>query len=289
MNYFFHLLILLEIYSILALSLNLLVGFAGSLTLAHGAFFGIGAYITALLLVSGRIGFVPAALLAVGGTASIASLLGLASLRFKGDRFVLASLAFQVLLTAVLVNWVRFTQGPFGIAGIPRPVVLGLRLVEQRDFAWFSTLISGGVLTFLVGVCRSPFGRALRAMRDDETALRVLGKPVIWLRFQAMTVSSGCAAAAGALYACYVRFVDPSSFTLDESIIILSMVVVGGSGNLRGPVIGAVVLTLLPEALRFASIPSASVGNVRMLVYGLALIVSMRYRPQGLAGDYPLD
>lgn len=289
MSYLYHLLIMLEIYCILSLSLNLIVGYTGLLSLAHGAFFAVGAYITAIVLTSGASGYLGATLLAIGGTSLLASLLGVASLQFKGDRFVLVSLGFQVLVTAVLVNWVNVTQGPFGITGIPRPEVLGLRLTDQRNFVLFATIISSAVMVFLIGLCRSPFGRTLRALREDETAMLVLGKPTGWLKVQTVTVSSACVAIAGSLYACYVSFVDPSGFGLDESIVILSMVIVGGAGNARGPVIGAILLTLLPEALRFFALPSAYLGNMRMVIYGLALVVSMRFRPQGLMGDYQLD
>lgn len=289
MSYFYHIVVLLEIYCILSLSLNLLVGYTGLLTFAHGAFFGVGAYITALSLVSARTGFFTSALLAMGGTCLIASLLSLASLRFKGDRFVLASLGFQVLVTTVLLNWVIVTRGPFGINAIPRPSFLGFSLIQQRDFALFATLVSAAAIAFLVGVCKSPFGRTLRAIREDETALVVLGKPTFLFKSQAMTVSAACAALAGSLYASYVSFVDPTGFSLDESIVILSMVIIGGAGNLLGPLIGAVLLTLLPEALRLFALPSASLGNIRMVIYGLALILVMRFRPQGLAGDYKFE
>jgi branched-chain amino acid transport system permease protein len=289
MNYIYHLSIFLEIYLVLSLSLNLLVGYTGLLTLAHGAFFGIGAYITALSLTSGNGNFVGAVLLAVVGTAFLAALLGIASLHFTGEHFLLMSLAFQILLTAVLRNWNGVTHGPLGITSIPRPHVLNFRLDSQMEFFIFATVISGIVIVVLIRICRSPFGRALRAIRDNELAMVGLGKPVVSLKLQTMTIASACAAVAGSLYACYVSFVDPTGFNIDESIVILSMVVIGGAGNVLGPALGAILLTLLPEFLRLVLPSSNAVGNVRMLIYGMSMIVLMRFRPQGIAGEYQLD
>jgi len=132
----------------------------------------------------------------------------------------------------------------------------------------------------------SPFGRALQAMRDDELAARSLGIPVDWLKLQAFALASALVGVAGGLYACYVSYIDPTSFSLNESILMLSMVIIGGTGNVRGPLVGAAVLILLPEALRFMSLPDAIAANVRLLAYGLLLIIMMHLRPQGLAGKY---
>jgi branched-chain amino acid transport system permease protein len=132
----------------------------------------------------------------------------------------------------------------------------------------------------------SPFGRAMQAMRDDELAARSVGIPVDWLKLQAFALASALVGVAGGLYAAYVSYIDPTSFGLNESILMLSMVIVGGTGNVRGPLVGAAVLILLPEALRFLAMPDAIAANVRLLAYGLLLVIMMRLRPQGLAGAY---
>jgi branched-chain amino acid transport system permease protein len=132
----------------------------------------------------------------------------------------------------------------------------------------------------------SPFGRALQAMRDDELAARSIGIPVNWLKLQAFALASAMVGIAGGLYASYVSYIDPTSFSLNESILMLSMVIIGGTGNVRGPLTGAAVLILLPEALRFLQLPDAVAANVRLLAYGLLLILMMHLRPQGLAGTY---
>ena len=145
------------------------------------------------------------------------------------------------------------------------------------------------VVGFLGIIYRSPFGRTLRAIRDDELAARSLGKRAVSYRVRSVAIASACAAIAGGLYATYIRFIDPTSFTTDESIAMLSMVIVGGTGNFRGPIVGAVLLVLLPEALRFLAIPESIAANLRLIIYGLLLIGMMRLRPQGIAGEYQFD
>ena len=196
------------------------------------------------------------------------------------------SIAVQTLLYAVLYNWTDLTNGPFGISGISRPVIIDYSFVTTGSI----TVLYGGLalgLGMVMALLKwSPFGRALQAMRDDELAARSVGIPVDWLKLQAFALASAMVGIAGGLYAAYVSYIDPTSFSLNESILMLSMVIVGGTGNVRGPLIGAAVLILLPEALRFLHLPDAVAANVRLLAYGLLLVVMMHLRPQGLAGTY---
>ncbi len=136
---------------------------------------------------------------------------------------------------------------------------------------------------------QSPFGRSLQAMRDDELAARSLGLPVRLLKIESFLIASAMVGVAGGMYAAYVSYIDPTSFTLDESILMLSMVIVGGTGNVRGPIIGAAVLIAIPEILRFLALPDAIAANMRLLIYGLLLILMMHLRPQGLAGKYRFE
>lgn len=286
MNYLYHLLIYFEIYAIVALSLNLLIGYGGLLQVAHAAYYGIGAYVAALLWTKLGLGFFPV-LLAGAATAGVLSLLvSLPAWRFRGDYFVMISIAVQTLIYALLYNWTGLTNGPFGISGIPRPVILNYVFVTTGSIA----LLFGGMGLALGGVVAllkwSPFGRALQAMRDDELAARSVGIPVDWLKLQAFALASALVAVAGGLYAAYVSYIDPTSFGLNESILMLSMVIVGGTGNVRGPLVGAAVLILMPEALRLLEMPDSIAANVRLLAYGLLLVVMMHLRPQGLAGAY---
>jgi branched-chain amino acid transport system permease protein len=296
MNYVLHLLIYFNLYAILALSLNLVVGYCGLLTLAHAGYFAVGAYTYALLAKVAGLGFIPAAAGGMIVPALLSLAVSLPSWRFKGDFFVMVSLAVQALLFSLLYNWfsagsplgswANLTNGPFGIAGVPRPTVFGYRFDAIGSIAVLSfVLLVASALVFW-RLKRSPWGRLLRAMRDDELAARGLGKNTRLAKLQAFAVACAFAGLAGVIYASYVSYIDPSSASLDESILMLSMLLVGGAGNFRGPLVGAAVLIAIPEMLRFAAIPDTVAANLRLLLYGLLLVVMMHLRPQGLAGEY---
>lgn len=286
MNYAFHLLVYFEIYAVVSLSLNLLIGYSGLLQVAHAAYYGIGAYTAALLWITLGIGFFPGLLAGAFAAGLLSLLVSLPAWRFKGDYFVMISIAVQTLIYAALYNWTDLTNGPFGISGIPRPVILDYVFVTPGSIS----LLYGGIgvaLGALVARIKwSPFGRALQAMRDDELAARSVGIPVNMLKIQAFALASALVGVAGGLYAAYVSYIDPTSFGLNESLLMLSMVIVGGTGNVRGPLAGAAVLILLPEALRLLELPDSIAANVRLLAYGLLLVVMMHLRPQGIAGVY---
>lgn len=286
MNYFYHLIIYFEIYAIVAMSLNLLIGYGGLLQVAHAAYYGIGAYAAALLWTKFGWGFFPG--LAVGAFAAgvLSLLVSLPAWRFKGDYFVMISIAVQTLIYATLYNWTELTNGPFGITGIARPVIAGYSFVTTGSITVLYGVLAMGLGMIMALLKWSPFGRALQAMRDDELAACSIGIPVNWLKLQAFALASAMVGIAGGLYASYVSYIDPTSFSLDESILMLSMVIIGGTGNVRGPLTGTAVLILLPEALRFMELPDAVAANVRLLAYGLLLVLMMHLRPQGLAGTY---
>lgn len=286
MNYILHILIMISVYSILSLSLNLPVGYTGLLSLAQAAFYGIGAYAATLLMMKVGINFFVALAIAVILSATFSLLVSYPSIRLKGDYFILASLAFQIIIFTILYNWIDLTRGPYGIPGIPRPEILGIKFDDLYKFFALSGSIAFGIFLFTKKLYSSPFGLVLKAIREDELSAISLGKNVKKFKILAFAISSGIAAIAGTLYAAYVTYIDPTSFTLDESIFILSIVIVGGSGNLRGPVIGTLLMILLPEGLRFLGIPDSVAPNVRQIIYALILILLMRFRPQGLAGVY---
>lgn len=289
MNYLLHILIMISIYTILTLSLNLPVGYTGLLSLAQAAFYGIGAYVVTLLMINLGIHFFIALIIAIVFSATLSLLISYPSTRLKDDYFILASLAFQIIIFTILYNWIDLTRGPYGIPGIPRPEILGIRFDNLYKFFG----LSGGMafLVFLIAkrLYSSPFGLVLKAIREDELSAISIGKNVKKFKILAFAISSGIAAIAGALYACYVTYIDPTNFNLDESIFILAVVIVGGSGNLRGPVIGTLLMILLPEGLRFLGIPDSVAANVRQIIYAMILILLMRFRPQGLAGEYRFE
>lgn len=299
MNYLLHLLIYFNIYVILALGLNLVVGYCGLLTLAHAGYFAVGAYAYALATLKLGCGFIPASLLAISAGALLSLAISLPAWRFKGDFFVMVSLAVQTLIFSLLYNWFNpgsepgswsnLTNGPFGLAGISKPVIGSIKFATIGNVASLSTVISilSAVLVWML--VASPWGRLLKAIRDDELAARGLGKNTRLAKMQAMAVACALAAMAGAIYSSYVSYVDPSSASLDESILLLCMVLVGGAGNFRGPLVGALVLLAIPEFLRFTHFPDAVAANARLLAYGGLLVIMSHFRPQGLAGEYRLE
>ncbi len=288
MNYVLHILIMISLYTILSLSLNLPVGYAGLLSLAQAAFYGIGAYTATLLMMKTGINFFIATFLAIILSATLSLLVSYPSIRLRGDYFILASLAFQVIVFTLLYNWIDLTRGPYGIPGIPKPEIFGTSFDSLPKFFMLSGGIAVGILFIMKRLHNSSFGLVLKAIRDDELSAMSIGKNVNRFKILAFAISSGLAAIAGALFAVYMTYIDPTSFTLDESIFILSIVLVGGSGNLKGPVIGALLMILLPEGLRFLGIPDSVAPNARQIIYALVLILLMRFRPQGLAGEYKL-
>jgi len=300
-NYIFHLTIMLGIYSILAYSMNLVTGYGGLLVFCHAAFYGIGAYAYALLQIGGgasrfsdellftaAVPFGAAILGAILVAGLSAFVIGRISLRFRGDFFVFATLGFQMIVFVVLYNWTELSRGAFGIYGIPRPELLGWKIKELWQYVILVGLVNALVLPILFVLYRSPFGLSLKALRDNERAAESLGISAQHQYLSAFVIAAGCAGLAGALFASYVTYIDPSSFQLKESIFILSLLLLGGSGNRLGPVIGVVVMTLLPEALRFVGLPDSVAPNMREIIYGMILILLMYKRPQGIAGGYAL-
>lgn len=289
MNYVIPLLITVFIYWILAQSLNLLAGYTGLLSLAQAAFYGIGAYVSALLMMRAGWSFLAALFAGIVAAMLFSFLIGLPSLRLKGDFFVLATLGFQMIAFAVFNNWTGLTHGPFGISGIPKPQILGLAFQTPGAYLILAVALAALVHLLCWRLAISPFGKTLQAIREDEIATIALGKNVSAYKTSAFVLSAGLAAIGGALFACYITYIDPTSFTLDESIFIILILIVGGAGTLRGPVIGAIILVLLPEILRFMQVPDIVAPNLRQIIYGIVLVVLMRYRPQGLAGKYVFD
>lgn len=289
MNYFLHILIMICIYVILSLSLNLLVGYTGLLSLCHAAFYGIGAYTTTLFMVKLGMNFIPAVIAGIIMAMLISLIVSMPSLRLKGDYFVLAALGFQIIVFSLMYNLVGLTRGPYGIAGIPKPSIFGLAFDSIPLFFVLAVFIAGIVILISLTLYRSPFGRVLKAIREDEVMALSLGKNIAALKMQSFAIAAGIAAIAGSMYAVYVTYIDPTSFTIDESIFIIAIVLVGGSGNLKGPLIGTAFMIILPELLRFVGIPDTIAPNIRQMIYGSILVLLMLKRPQGIAGEYRME
>lgn len=286
MEYFLHILIISGIYIILTLSLNLIVGFTGLAALGHIAFACVGAYTSSLLALN--YGISPWIGLFIG--AFIASLFGLIigfpSMRLKGDYLALATFGFGVIVYSVSKNWIDLTRGPMGLPGIPKFAAFGFEL--QPVWAYLILVIVFVAISAFVmnRIVDSPFGRILKSVREDEVASISIGKNVNKYKLIVFIVGAFFAGIAGSLYAHYITFIDPSSFTVMESIAVLLMVVFGGMGSIEGSFIGALVLIIFPEMLRFLGMPSSIAAPIRQMIYGLLLIILMLKRPQGLIGKY---
>jgi branched-chain amino acid transport system permease protein len=286
MEYLIHIIIIASIYIILTLSLNLIVGFTGLAALGHIAFACIGAYTSSLLAL--HLGISPWIGLVIG--ASLASILGVIiaypSLRLRGDYLALATFGLGVIVYSVAKNWVGLTRGPMGLPGIPGFKFFGYEI--NNVWAYLILVLVFVSITFIVirNITNSPFGRILIGIREDEIASLTMGKNIIKYKLIVFIVGAFFAGIAGSLYAHYITFIDPSSFTAMESITVLLMVIFGGMASLSGSIVGAAVLIIFPELLRFIGMPSSIGAPLRQLIYGLLLVVFMILRPQGLIGKY---
>ena len=287
MEYLLHIGIMLCIYVILVLSTNLTVGMANLLTMCQAAFYGIGAYIGTFFLMQFNLPFVVVALIVMALTGLTSIVISYASVKLKGDYFILATLGFQMIVYTILYNWISVTRGPYGIPGIPAIKLFGVwSLNGIYSYFFLSLVLVMAVVWFFGQLQRSPYGRMLKAIRTDELSAQALGRNTIQLKSWAFFISAAFAGLAGIVYASYVSYIDPTSFTLDESIFIITALFIGGIGSrVWGSVVGAAVVVILPELLRFVGLPDAVAANLRQIIYGVVLIVLMFVKPQGLLGD----
>lgn len=286
--YLIHLLILIGIYLILALSLQLAMGFTGLLNLAHIAFFAIGAYASALLALNGApflFAFLFAGILAM----AFGFLLSVPTNKLKGDYLALATLAFTFVIYSIALNWTGLTRGPLGLPGIPKPSLFGLGFSSNFSFLILTLIIVLISYFILKKITSSPFGKVLEATRDNELATKVLGKNTFKMKSYALGISAFFAGIAGSLYAYYITFIDPSSFTIMQLIPILCIIIIGGLASLKGTVIATIILVLLPEPLRFIGFPSSIVGPMRQIIYAVLLLLIVIYKPKGFYGKVELE
>ncbi|MEK7180818.1 MAG: branched-chain amino acid ABC transporter permease [Patescibacteria group bacterium] len=288
MDYLIHLLILFAIYAILSLSLNLVMGYTGLLSVTHAAFFGIGAYATGILMAHAGFGFFTSLIIGIVLSGILSFIIGAILSRLSGDYFVLGTIGLNYLVLAVFTNWYDLTRGPLGIAGIPKPSLFGVSFFQNNYFLILSLAFL--VITFFISrfIVNSSFGRALKAIREDQKTLQVFGYNIFSYKLAIFTISGALAAIGGSLFASYITFINPASFDVMQSVFILAIVVLGGLGNLKGSLLGALILVAFPEFLRFIGFPSEIAAQTRQAIYGLLLVVLMLYRPQGLIGKYKL-
>ena len=231
MEYILHIAFMLNIYIMLVLSTNVTV-MANLLTLCQAAFYGIGAYIGTLFLMQFELPIIIIALCVMGLSGLCSIIITLASVKLKGDYFILATLGFQMVVYTILYNWIDVTNGPFGISGIPALKLLGIWEL-QGVYAYFAVSLIAVLLmvALFAGLKLSPYGRALRSLRSDEQSLQALGRDVSFLKGSAFFISAAFAGLAGMLYASYASYIDPTSFTLLESLFIVSALFIGGTDD----------------------------------------------------------
>ena len=273
---------LVAIFGILAATLNFIIGFAGIFSVAHAVFFGLGAYAgaqVALLLVPDALLACIVAAIVAGG---LSLCLALPALRVRGEYFVAASLGLQMMATTLFSEAKAFTGGIGGLVAIPRPTVFGVE-VGVLPMA----LAALALILFLTArLQRGAFGRTLQSIRDAESAAEALGKNVAAAKTLAVAFACAGAGIGGALFALHLSFVNVESFTMDQSVLVMAMVIIGGTGTLWGPIVGAIILLSLPAGLAFVPfIPATEVGAVQQIIYGLAMTLLMIFRPAGLVGD----
>ena len=292
---------LFAIFAILVVSLNLIIGYTGLLSIAHVAFFGIGAYTVAVLTTSPAYEQVPGHIRQFGWTffaalpvgmviaGAVALFVGGVLSRFRDDMFVLVSVGFAVIAHRVFLFWQPVTRGAFGIHEIAKPSIFGLVIDGRLEFMVLSLAFLA--LVYLVSwlIVHSSFGRVLMAIREDEQAIEVFGYRASMFKLTIWVISAMMAALAGGLIASEQTFIDPNSFLLLESIFLVCIVILGGLGTLWGSLLGALVFVLLNEGMRFLPfLPDALVGQARLAVLGMLIVALMLFRPQGLVGRFRL-
>jgi branched-chain amino acid transport system permease protein len=282
MGYLEFVITLFAINAVLALSLNLLVGYSGVLSLSHAAFLGLGAYGAALLVLRQDMPWLLAAVISIAGTSAIAFVFGVITLRLRDVYYVVGSFALQSIVFNVFLNWQELTGGALGLPGIPKPSFFGRQIEDGTSFMLFALAFLGSVLLICRRLVNSPYGRVLRAIREDETAATVLGKNVARAKTTTFVIACALAAAAGCILAPLLTFIDPGSFDIDEAIFYLALVIIGGSGNIWGSVLGAAVLTGVPELLTYKDVGGTHAPQINIILYGVVLVLFIRLRPMGL-------
>ncbi len=275
--YFLHVVIMAGIFGVLALSLNLLLGYTGQLSLGHAAFFGIGAYTSALLTLRLEWSFWAALPCAAAAAGLAGWVIGRLALKLRGAYFVLVTISFAGVISLVSVNWMDLTNGPLGLPGVPAPA-LGPWSLRAKG-AYYYLVLAAVALAYLVcrRLVRSRIGRALLALRENEALAESVGVDVTHYLVVAAVVSAALAGMAGSLYAHYTRFVSPEVFLFTYTVTMVIMVVAGGKGTLAGPLVGAAIFTVLPEALR-----AATSWQWQMLAYGVLLVLLVFFLPRGV-------
>ena len=291
-SYLINLLVLICVNATLAVTLNFIMGYAGIFSLAHAIFFGIGAYAATYIALNVTGSLLLILPVAMAAAVLVGLALALPALRVRGEYFVAASLGLQVIGVTVFSEWKSVTGGIGGVMGFQPASLLGFKFETPIAFLVWSVAMLVLIVLAINTLLRSSFGRNLQAIRDSESAALAYGKNVAMIKTLAVVFSSALAATAGVVYAFYMSFVNVESFTLDTSVLVMAMVIIGGTGTVWGPLVGAVLLMLIPSLTSYiGSLPIAGggwiqqeAGAIQQIIYGGAMVLLMIFRPGGILG-----
>ena len=277
--YWLGILNLVLIYSILCLGLNLIIGFTNLLSFGHAAFYGIGAYTTAILLTQYNIPFI-FSLIASGLVAmSIGLFLSISTSRVRGDYFTVVTIVFGEIFRLIMQSWISFSGGAVGIVGIPAPQLFSWRIISERDFCYLGLILFWFTYITLNILVKSKFGRAFIAIREDELAASTMGINTVMYKILSFSIGCFYAGLAGSYYAVYNTAIAPSSFTLSESCLMVIMIVIGGMGNLTATIPGVIAMLIATEVFR-------PLYQYRLLLIGLIMVIVLVRYPYGFWGIF---
>jgi branched-chain amino acid transport system permease protein len=286
MGYLVTLLTIICIYTMLTASMDLILGYAGLFSFVHAALCGVGAYSAAFVMLKLGWGLVPATLAAFAVTALVAQATAAVTVRLDEHYFILGTFCVANVILSVFENWTDVTNGTSGLYGIPVASLFGWTIAPGLPFLVFCLVLTGAVLFVKWRLVSAPLGITLQATREDEIVAWVLGHNVRQVRTVTFVIGAVITAMAGVLLACYLRYLDPTSFDFSFTILIWAALFVGGSVGTLGTIVGPAILVLFPEALRFVGLSGPHVANVQQALYGLLLILLMMFRPQGFFGHH---
>jgi branched-chain amino acid transport system permease protein len=277
-TYYLHLLTLTFAYGIMAMSLDLLVGYTGLSSLGHAAYFGVAGYAAGMLSTRLGMGFWPASALAVLAAGAVAALFGLLAIRAAGAYFLIITLALGQIIWGLAFRWVSMTGGDNGLRGIPRPALgWGMPLGQIHAFYYFALVVTAASAGAMYLLTISPFGLTLRGIRESESRMRVLGYDVWMHKYLIFVIAGAFCGVGGVVYAYYNGFVSPADVSLVASANALLMVILGGTGTLFGPVIGSALLVFLQNLL-------SGITQRWLTVLGAILVLAVMYAPAGIVG-----
>lgn len=285
MDFVINILIFGSVFSILAIGLNYVFGYAGVLSVAQGAFMGIGAYTTAVLTKVYDVNFFVTLILGFILAAFIAYLLSFPVLRLEGDSLMLVTFGFAIIIYNIFQNWISVTKGSLGIKGIPAPEIFGFKFDTKFEILVLSLVLAFFVYMIFSVIVRSPYGTVLKGVRENNVIAEASGHNSAAYARSAFVLGSASAAIAGSLFAVHISYIDPKAFDLLRSVFVLIMIIIGGLGNLRASILGALIIIVFPELLRLLNLDAA---EYEQIFYGLIMVALMYYKPEGLFGKYKI-